>query len=240
MQSLSSRRTPVSESLREFVAEQPYERGPILDFVAEAAAAVEPGGLVLDVGAGDAPYRELFGHVTYMTVDWEHSVHEGALESDVVASADSLPIDDAACDAVLLTQVLEHVPDPRQVLAEIRRVLRPGGSLYLTAPLVWELHEQPFDYYRFTNAGLRVLVEAAGFEGVRIRGRNDCFTTVAQLLRNMGHIMGRRPDGLDACREEVAAGLIELADRIAQLAPLDASRILPLGYTLIAQRPDKE
>jgi SAM-dependent methyltransferase len=230
-------RLPVSEALRGFVAEQPYERGPILQFVLEAAAAVEPGRLVLDVGAGDAPYRELFSHAVYTTVDWEHSQHEGALESDIVASAEALPIEDESCDAVLLTQVLEHVSDPLRVLGETRRVLRPGGRLYLTAPLVWELHEQPHDYYRYTADGLRYLAESAGFERVRVRGRNDCFTTLAQLLRNVGHIMGRRPDGLDERREEVARNLSEFAEQIAQLAPLDASGILPLGYSLDASRP---
>jgi SAM-dependent methyltransferase len=227
----------ISEALRTFVSEAPYERRPILDFMIRAAREVIPGARVLDVGAGDAPNRELFDHVAYTTVDWEHSVHEDLPAVDITAAADDLPLDDRSFDAALLTQVLEHVAEPREVLAELYRVLRPGGRLYMTAPLVWELHELPFDYYRYTSVGLRHLLETAGFEQVEVNARNDCFTTVAQLMRNAGSAMGRAPDGMDERREEVTALLNELADQIAEFSSLDVERILPLGYSALATRP---
>lgn len=226
----------VSENLRKFVAEFPYERGPILEFVMRAARAIPAGARVADVGAGDAPFRELFSHTRYATVDWTQSVHEGARRSDIVASADAIPVRDGAFDAVLLTQVLEHVPDPGAVLSELHRILAEGGTLYLTVPLVWELHELPHDYYRYTSEGLRHLLESAGFASVEVEARNDCFTTLAQLLHNARWAMGSAPDGLDERR--VAAGrlLEELADQLAELAPLDAARILPLGYSATGVR----
>jgi SAM-dependent methyltransferase len=137
---------------------------------------------------------------------------------------------------VLLTQVLEHVPEPAGVLSELHRILVEGGTLYLTVPLVWELHELPHDYYRYTSEGLRHLLESAGFTSVEVQPRNDCFTTLAQLMQNVRWAMGRAPDGLDERR--VAAGdlLGELADQVAQLAPLDAARILPLGYSAVGVR----
>jgi SAM-dependent methyltransferase len=136
-----------------------------------------------------------------------------------------------------LTQVLEHVPEPATVLAELHRILTSGGTLYLTVPLVWELHELPHDYYRYTGEGLRHLLEGAGFTSIEVEPRNDCFTTLAQLMRNVRWAMGSASDGLDDRR--VAAGelLMDLADQIAQLAPLDAERILPLGYSAVGVRP---
>jgi ubiquinone/menaquinone biosynthesis C-methylase UbiE len=71
-------------------------------------------------------------------------------------------------DAVLSTQVLEHVADPLSVLAEFFRVLKPDGRLWLTAPFVWYLHEEPYDYYRFTSHGLRFLLERAGFIEIEV------------------------------------------------------------------------
>lgn len=236
MPPVSTGRLGVSEELRAFVEEAPFERRPILDFLRRAAREVRPGSRVLDVGAGEAPYRELFAHADYVTVDWEHSAHELS-EVDIVAPADALPLDDRTFDAVLLTQVLEHVPEPQRLLAEQLRVLQPAGRLYLTAPLVWELHELPHDYYRYTSVGLRHLLEAAGFEDVAVEARNDCFSTLAQLMYNAGHVMGRAPDGLDDRRDAAARLLRDLANAIAELAPLDASRIFPLGYCAVGMRP---
>jgi SAM-dependent methyltransferase len=235
MAGLNTGRLGVSEALRQFVEEMPYERRSILDFMIVAARATAAGARLADVGAGDAPYRELFGHVDYVTTDWEQSPHEGVQSLDIFASADSIPVDDAAFDAVLCTQVLEHVPDPLAVVRELRRILRPSGRLYLTAPLTWELHELPYDFYRYTSEGLRHLLEQAGFTPVAIEPRNDCFTTLAQLMLNARHVMGSAPDGLDARRVAAADLLAELAGEVAALAPLDASRSFPLGYTAIAE-----
>jgi SAM-dependent methyltransferase len=227
----------VSERLRKFVGEAPYERQPIYEFVAAAAQATVPGARVIDVGAGSAPYRELFEHAEYTTADWEQSVHIEGLPPDVTAPADALAVDDQSFDLVLNTQVLEHVPEPARVLSEFYRVLVEGGRLFLTAPLVWELHELPHDYYRFTSPGLAYLLERAGFTDVEIKPRNDCFSTLAQLLLNARWAMGRQADGLDDRREETAALLEELAEQIARLAPLDVRWELPLGFTASAVRP---
>jgi SAM-dependent methyltransferase len=226
----------VTEALREFVAEMPHERASILEWVAAAARDVPPGARVLDVGAGDAPYRELFAHAEYVTSDWEQSLHEGARQADLVASADALPVEDAGFDMVLLLQVLEHVPDPAAVLAELHRVLRPGGELVLTAPLAWEQHELPHDYFRYTQPGLEHLLSVAGFTDVVVEGRNDSFTTLAQLMINLSWNLGSAPDGLDERRAEAGPLLRALAGELAALAPLDARRLLPLGFRARARR----
>jgi SAM-dependent methyltransferase len=230
-------RLGISEGLRRFVAEMPSERGPILYFVMRAAAACAPRSRVADVGAGEAPYAELFDHVDYVTVDWSQSPHSHATPPSLTASIESLPVQDGAFDAVLLTQVLEHVPDPVSALRELHRVLVPGGLVYVTVPLAWELHELPHDYYRYTEPGLRHVLNAAGFEVVELEARGDCFTTLAQLMRNVCWAMGAAADGLDSRRASAREALETLADRMELLAPLDAARRLPLGYQAVARRP---
>ena len=139
-------------------------------------------------------------------------------------------------DGALLTQVLEHVPSPSAVLAEVGRVLRPDGHVFLTVPLIWELHELPHDYFRYTPASLHLLLGRAGFLDIKVMPRNDCFTTIAQLMLNAGGAMGRAGDERDAERDRVCQALNELSDSIAALAPLDVLRIMPLGYSVIARR----
>lgn len=226
----------ISEGLRAFVEAMPHERRSILAFVREVADSLPQGAVVLDVGAGDAPYRELFAHCEYETTDWEGSVHEGAVRADYVASAEALPLDDGVVDAVLCTQVLEHVPDPSALLREAARVLRRDGKIHLTVPFVWELHELPFDFWRFTPASIERLLTSAGFVDFHVEPRNDCFQTVAQLLRNLRHAMGRSPDGRDPEREMASELLEQIADHVAGLGELDAAGILPLGWAASGRR----
>jgi SAM-dependent methyltransferase len=227
---------PVSDRLRRFTADLPHERESLLRFAQQAAAELPPGSRLIDVGAGNSPYRELFGHLNYECTDWEHSVHPGARGVDYICPAHDLPVHDASYDAVLCTQVLEHVPNPDAVIRELHRILRPGGRLWLTVPLAWELHEMPFDFYRYTPHGLAKILGDAGFAHFDIRPRNDCFTTLAQLLENVGSTMGSYPDGLGARRAEAFAVLRGMAATIASYADLDARMIFPLGYSVVAQR----
>ena len=225
-----------SPALRAFARELPWERETILAFMCRVSAELRPGARVLDVGAGDQPYRELFGHVEYVTSDWAHSVHPGAQRVDIVAPADDLPVEEGSFDAVVCTQVLEHVAEPADVLAELFRVLRPGGTLYITVPLAWEEHEAPYDFYRYTRFGLAHLLAGAGFADIAVEPRNDTYTTIAQLLRNTGGITGGAPDGLDAERARATRELWRLADLVAAHGSLDANRIFPLGYHATAVR----
>jgi SAM-dependent methyltransferase len=224
----------VSPRLAHFTAGLPWERGPILAFMREVAAELSPGTRLLDIGAGDSPYRELFDHVEYVTTDWANSVHPGARTVDVVAPAHDLPIESGSFDAAVLTQVLEHVPDPGAVLAEANRILRDGGRLHLTLPLAWELHELPFDFYRYTAWGLHHLLGEAGFGEVDIRPRNDAFSTLAQLLADMGSTIGTYPDGRDGGRAHALARLRAMAAEVASYAELDARWVFPLGYRVTA------
>jgi SAM-dependent methyltransferase len=221
-----------SEKLRSFVEEAPLERSSIVEFVAAQARTLAPGSRVLDVGAGASPYRELFEEHQYITTDHGETLHGGGV--DIVAAADSIPVADASFDAVLCTQVLEHVPDPLAVLSELHRVLVGGGRLLATVPFAWEEHEQPHDYFRYTRYGIAHLLEEAGFEQLEVRPRTDCFTTLAQLVLNAAWVMGSKADGLDGLREDARATLIEMSGALAAFAPLDATMIFPLGFTVAA------
>jgi len=226
----------LSGRLSSFVQQAPLERRLILAFVTASARSLPPGTRVLDAGAGDAPYRELFAHCDYTTSDWAGSVHASAAGADIIASLDHLPVQDGSFQAIVSTQVLEHVADPDRVVAEMHRVLGPGGRLFMTAPMVGELHEEPFDFYRFTNHGLRHVLGRAGFADVEVAPLSGYFTTLAQLLRQGGAAMGVPAQG-ELGRRAVAAGLRTVARGLPRLDALDRRRALPLGWRVRARRP---
>ena len=227
----------VSPALRAFTEELSLERRSILEFVARCGRTLQRGARVLDAGAGEAPYRELFAHCDYVTTDWTESVHPGARRADVIASLDALPLADASFDGVVCTQVLEHVANPAAALGELHRVLRPGGRIWLTVPLTWPLHEEPFDFYRYTPYGLTSLLERAGFDEVDVGPRNGYFATLAQLCWIAGDAVGWHDDGRDGSRARLFEDLQRLAGQLERHDHLDRRRILPLGYQGTARRP---
>lgn len=134
-------------------------------FIGRALQMVVRYPTVLDIGCGHQPYRPQFEPCRYIGVDRQ------AQDSSpqVLADAALLPFADDSMDIVMATQTLEHVADPAFAVGEFRRVLKPGGVLILTAPFYWPLHEEPFDYYRYTKYGLLHLLESHGFSVHEIR-----------------------------------------------------------------------
>lgn len=120
-------------------------------------------GRLLDVGCGQKPYARLFDTDEYVGLEIDTPKNRLRKHADQYYDGTRFPFPDASFDGVLCNQVLEHIFEPMTFLSEIRRVLRPGGRLLLTVPFVWDEHEQPWDYARYTSFGLRHLLESSGF-----------------------------------------------------------------------------
>lgn len=226
--------------LAAFVAESPIQRGAIVAFVRAFADGLPAGTRILDAGAGAAPYRELFAHCDYRTQDWPGSVHAGPLAADYVGDLhEELPIEAGSFDAVLCTEVLEHVADPALVLAELRRILRPGGRLAVTVPFVGVLHEEPHDHRRPTSYGLAALLDGADFTGIDVEPLTGWFSTLAHVLRDQG--LATQTFGGRATWGQRAIGFVFFgaSEGLRRIAPaldrrLDRRHALPLGWTATA------
>lgn len=126
-----------------------------------------PGSRVLDFGCGDRHYRKLVPP----SIDYVGADLPGNPAADVLINPDgTLPFPEQSFEAVMSTQVLEHVSDPGRYLAECRRVLKVGGRLLLSTHGMMYHHRDPVDYWRWTHDGLTKLVQEAGFSVERIRG----------------------------------------------------------------------
>jgi SAM-dependent methyltransferase len=156
------------------------------------------GMLALDAGAGGGPYKDLFGHAIYEAADFAQLSGRRYAPLDYVCDLNDIPVEEGRFDRVLFNQVLEHVPDPPLVLAELHRVLKPGGRIFCSAPLFYPEHQKPYDYFRYTRYALQKLFEDAGFEVERIRWVEGYFGTVgyqfqqmySQLPRDTSHLQG--------------------------------------------------
>jgi SAM-dependent methyltransferase len=138
-------------------------------------------GRLLDVGCGTKPYRALFTVQAYVGLDIDSETTRRLAVADLLYDGSIFPVPDAAFDAVLCNQVLEHVFTPDAFIAEIARVLKPGGLLLLTVPFVWDEHEQPVDYARYSSFGLAHLLQRHGFALVEQRKLLDNAGLLFQL-----------------------------------------------------------
>lgn len=122
-------------------------------------------GCLLDIGCGEKPYKDILSpHVnSYVGIDLPQTIH-AQCEIDAFANAHHLPFKKDTFDTVLCFEVLEHVERPQDVIRDIHAVLRKGGTLILSAPQNYCIHNDPADFYRFTKQGLAELVgNQAGF-----------------------------------------------------------------------------
>jgi SAM-dependent methyltransferase len=141
----------------------------ITRFVGGVAKNLPAGASVLDAGAGESVYKKLFSHCHYKAIDlavgesrWNYT------NLDYVGALHEMPIEDEMFDAVLCTQVLEHLEWPRESVKEMCRVLKPGGKLYMTVPMAQNEHQTPYDFFRYTSYGLESICKHAGFQDVKV------------------------------------------------------------------------
>lgn len=151
------------------------------------ARTVAAGLRVLDIGAGTCPYKPLFSHCIYKSHDFKKYTGEklgGTKEYgfiDYESDISAIPVPDNAFDVVLCTEVLEHTPEPIEAMREIARIVRPGGRLFMTAPLGSGLHQLPYHYYGgFTPEWYKHFGAKFGFYVTEITPNGGFFKLLAQ------------------------------------------------------------
>lgn len=205
----------------------------IEDAIGELAASLPAAARVLDAGAGESRHAACFRRQRYYGVDlavgdsaWDY----GSLS--VIADLGHLPFHPGSFAAIMNIVTLEHVREPKTVMAELAAALAPGGRLLLVIPHEWEVHQHPHDFYRYTSFGVRYLLEQAGFEQIHIRPVGGYFRLMSRRVMN----------GL-----QFFPGLWKLPAAVLLAPPalilplfdfLDSTRDFTLGYVCTARRPE--
>jgi SAM-dependent methyltransferase len=156
----------------------------------------------LDVGCGQRPYEGLFCNGTYTGLD-VHSENNGAVrkKADIYYDGTTIPFDSCTFHGVICTQVLEHVARPRNLVGEIHRVLKPGGWFLFSVPFVWQEHEEPNDFFRYSRYGIKELAEK--FTIISQQEDTNAIETIA-ILTNI-FIMGNLVPPYRYCSSLAAA-----------------------------------
>jgi len=222
-------------------------RWHINQFVQQVADSLDSDTLILDAGAGECAYRRLFDHCQYKSLDlaigeeaWNYQ------DIDYVSPLHQMPIDDACFDAILCTEVLEHLEWPRESVQEMFRVLKPGGKLFLTVPMSHAEHQVPYDFFRYTSYGLQAICHAAGFSNVTVTPFGGMFTRWAYELPDSKNIFPshRAPQGGYNSKGLLllpAKASVHFLTRVLQacllaIDPLDKTKNFPFGWGVVCEK----
>lgn len=157
-----------------------FVRRGIYSFVKEKAPLCS--GRLLDFGCGSKPYQSLFNVQEYIGVDFENEGHPHLNEYiDFLYDGKKIPFNNDYFDCVLCSEVFEHLFEPDSLLKELNRVLKSGGIMLLTCPFIWDEHEIPYDYARYTHFSLKYLMEKNDFEVIELNKKGNVTETITQL-----------------------------------------------------------
>lgn len=157
-----------------------FARKGLVKHISELAVHIT--GKTLDVGCGSKPYIQLYRSQEYVGLEIDTPQNRAGKKADHFYDGNLFPFADSTFDSLVANEVFEHVFNPEQFLGEIRRVLKPGGMALLTLPFVWDEHEQPYDFARYSSFGIKSLLEKHGFEVVEQRKSTDDIRVIFQLL----------------------------------------------------------
>ena len=193
-------------------------------------------GKLLDLGCGKVPLYIAYKNyiADNICVDWENTLHKNVNIDYFCDLTKKLPFNDNEFDTVLLSDVLEHIPNPNNIINEIYRVLTKNGNMLLNVPFLYWIHEEPSDFYRYTEFAIKYLLENTGFEIIKfevIGGPIEIITDI--LSKNIKHIpvIG---NSLAAFLQWLT--LLYTKTKIGRKINRATSHKFPLGYFVVAEK----
>ncbi len=196
-------------------------------------------GKLADLGCGKVPlygtYKELVTDV--ICADWENTLHKNEYLDYEIDLTKNLPFNNGEFDTIILSDVLEHIPVPEQLWREMARILATSGKIIMNVPMYYWLHEEPHDYYRYTEYALRRFVETSGLRLIKLEPIGgvpevmaDIFAKNIVNLPVLGRPLAVAAQWLTSCFVKTKPG--------KKLSRATGTKF-PLGYFLIAEKPQK-
>lgn len=202
----------------------------------DAYLKLHASGRLLDLGCGKVPLYDAYrGLVTEaICIDWGNTLHKNDhldFEADLTQP---LPFEDGSFDTILLSDVLEHIPEPEPFCREMARVLAVGGKLMMNVPFFYWLHEKPYDFYRYTEFALRRFMERSGMQVVHMEATGGSAEILADLIAKHA----KRAPLVGAPTAMFSQWAVSTFARtgIGRRISAGTSKSFPLGYFLVAEK----
>jgi len=158
------------------------------EFYSRAIFYLPKGGRILDIGGKKKRKRGQFDIEKY-DFRVEYANIDKKTDPDYICDAKNIDVEDNIFDGVICSELLEHVPEPKAVLREIYRVLKPGGVLLLCVPFLFRVHPDPYDYGRYTDFYWKTTLTEINFSSIIIEKQGLFFSVIANMLKNFANEM---------------------------------------------------
>lgn len=208
-----------------------------------------PGSKILDAGAGECRNKELCNHLDYISQDfcqYEGKGDGAGLQRkswntsciDIISDITAIPVQDSTFDAILCTEVFEHIPEPIEALKEFSRLLKSGGRLILTAPFCSLTHMAPYHFYSgFNSYFYQHHFPKYGFEIIEMEANGNWFSYLAQEIRRIPTFSGKYAKKFKVNRiwRLIIRLILYFIERIEAKEAL-SSELLCYGYHVFAKK----
>jgi ubiquinone/menaquinone biosynthesis C-methylase UbiE len=215
-------------------------------WVEEQLKKLPSGWRILDAGAGEQQYRNFCSHLKYVSQDfaaYEPEKVETGLQMpswnygklDIISDITSIPEKEESFDAILCTEVFEHIPDPIAAIKEFSRLLRPGGKLILTAPFASMTHFAPYHFFTgFNRYFYEYHLPKSGFHIESVSFNGNYFDFLGQELQRADHMAIKYSNDKPGMLEYQALKLVRKMLKRFSAKGNSSSELLTSGVHVIA------
>ena len=215
-------------------------------WVEQQLQKLKPGSVLLDAGAGEQQYKKFCSHLQYVSQDfaaYKPTTTDSGLQIqgwdygklDIVSDITKIPRDNQSFDAILCTEVFEHIPDPLAALKEFSRLLKSGGTLILTAPFCSMTHFAPYHYYTgFSKYFYQHHLKENDFEIIELNTNGNYFSYIEQEVNRAPFIAKEYSDQKISLLETMAIKLVSKLLQKLKSTDKGSGELMCFGLHVIA------